>query len=154
MWFPGGGRDERPRDRRIAPTLAGSNLLDNSLFPTTLGGPPRPTRRPRSEGSLVERLLGGPVGSAGRTVTCIACGRTVDREDAREYDRKGDRWDRENKTFEYLCKPCHGDLNHQPRDELEGLLVEIDAGERSREEFLEWYCVLVEERYGPLEDER
>lgn len=131
--------------------LAGWNLFGSALFPPAFGGTPPVTAGPRSNGSLVERLLGG---TAGQTVTCIACGRTVDRDDAREYDSQGDRWDRENKSFEYLCKPCHGDLNHQPRDELEGLLMELDAGECDREEFLQWYCALVEERYGPLEEER
>ena len=87
-------------------------------------------------------------------VTCIACGDEVPRSKAREYDRYGDRWGSRDREFEYLCKPCHRELNHQPRDELEALLVELDAGEHDREEFLEWYCHLVEERYGPLEEER
>ncbi|WP_254765845.1 DUF7562 family protein [Salinilacihabitans rarus] len=86
------------------------------------------------------------------TVTCIACGETVARDDAREYDKHGDRWDRDGKEFEYLCKPCDNDLCHQSRDELEDLLIELGAGERSQAEFLSWYLATVEERYGPLEE--
>lgn len=86
------------------------------------------------------------------TVTCIACGASVPRTDAREYDKHGDRWDRHDKDFEFLCKPCDRGLCHQPRDELETLLIEVGAGERSREEFLEWYAAVVEERYGPVEE--
>ncbi|MFB6094688.1 MAG: hypothetical protein ABEJ77_07075 [Halanaeroarchaeum sp.] len=69
-------------------------------------------------------------------VTCIACGETVAREAAREYDKHGDRWDREDKTFEYLCKPCFRGLSKQPRDGLETLLVSIGAGRVSDREFL------------------
>ena len=39
-----------------------------------------------------------------RTVTCIACGDSISRSDAREYDKLGDRWEREGKDFEFLCK--------------------------------------------------
>lgn len=87
------------------------------------------------------------------TVTCIACGCSLSRSSAREYDKYGDRWDRTDKTFEHLCKECHTGLCHQPRAELEGLLVEIDAGHLNNEEFFRWYCALVEERYGPLEEQ-
>lgn len=86
-----------------------------------------------------------------RIVTCIACGRSVGRSDAREYDKHGDRWEREGKEFEHLCKECFRDLCHQPRDDLETLLTESHAGEGSREDFLARYGELVEERYGPLE---
>ena len=86
--------------------------------------------------------------------TCIACGDSIRRSEAREYDKYGDRWDREGKEFEYLCKPCYRELCHQPRDELEGLLVEVDAGERTREKFLKWYSATVEDRYGTLEEEQ
>jgi len=86
--------------------------------------------------------------------TCIACGDSIRRSEAREYDKYGDRWDREGKEFEYLCKPCYRELCHQPRDELEGLLVEVDAGERTQEKFLEWYSATVEDRYGTLEEEQ
>lgn len=86
------------------------------------------------------------------TVTCIACGTSVSRDEAREYDKYGNRWDRSDKEFEHLCKPCYRELCHQPREELEGLLVEIDAGESDDNRFLEWYAALVEERYGPIEE--
>ncbi|MFB6171700.1 MAG: hypothetical protein ABEJ23_04150 [Haloarculaceae archaeon] len=85
-------------------------------------------------------------------VTCVACGTTLERADAREYDKYGNRWERTDKAFEYLCKPCHRDLCHQPRAELEGLLEAAGAGECSRETFLARYGELVEERYGTLED--
>ncbi|ADJ16407.1 DUF7562 family protein [Halalkalicoccus jeotgali] len=97
----------------------------------------------------------GPRKQGQRTVTCIACGDAVRRSDAREYDKYGDRWDRDGKEFEHLCKDCYRDLCHQPRAELEGLLVEINAGTHSQSEFLSWYCALVDERYGsPSEHER
>jgi hypothetical protein len=86
------------------------------------------------------------------SVTCIACGSDLPREDAREYDKHGDRWDRADKSFEYLCKPCYRDLCHQPRDELESLLVDVGAGDADREAFLAGYCGAVEERYGPIEE--
>ncbi|QCC51713.1 DUF7562 family protein [Halapricum salinum] len=75
-------------------------------------------------------------------VTCLACGQTLDREEAREYDKYGDRWDRDGKTFEYLCKPCDRDRCHQPRDGLEATLVAADAGRTDRESFLRRYCEL------------
>jgi hypothetical protein len=84
-------------------------------------------------------------------VTCIACGETVPRTDAREYDKHGDRFDRRGKEFEYLCKPCYRDLCHQPRGELEDLLVESGAGEAGREEFLREYADLAN---GETERER
>jgi hypothetical protein len=89
-------------------------------------------------------------GSRDRTtqVTCIACGETVSRRDAREYDKEGDRYDRVDKEFEYLCKPCHGDIDTQPRGNLESLLTESGAGEVDRGEFLERYAELATER-GP-----
>jgi len=87
------------------------------------------------------------------TVTCLACGEQVTRSKAREYDKHGDRWDRGEKTFEHLCKSCHADLCHQPRDELEELLVESRAGETNRDAFLSSYLEAVEERYGTLEEE-
>ncbi|MFC6716503.1 hypothetical protein ACFQGT_19410 [Natrialbaceae archaeon GCM10025810] len=87
------------------------------------------------------------------TVSCPACGATIDRERAREYDKHGDRWDREGKEFEHLCRSCYDDLCQYPRDELEDLLVEIGAGERSRDAFLAAYVRSVEERYGPFEEQ-
>ena len=85
-------------------------------------------------------------------LTCIACGATVGRADAREYDRFGNRWDREDKAFEPLCKPGPDALSHQPRGDLEELLVDADAGETDRGTFLASYVALVEERYGSLEE--
>ena len=89
---------------------------------------------------------------SGKSVVCIACGTSVSRTEAREYDKYGDRWDRDGKEFEYVCKGCHGDLCHLPRDELETLLVDIDDERLPREEFLARYSRQVEERYGPLEE--
>ena len=90
-----------------------------------------------------------------RTVTCIACGDSISRSDAREYDKLGDRWEREGKDFEFLCKECFRELCHQPREGLEALLTESLAGEGTRKEFLARYGELVEERYGaPEERER
>jgi hypothetical protein len=74
--------------------------------------------------------------TADTTVDCIACGETVARSDAREYDRHGDRWDRDDKRFEYLCKPCDDERCHLPRDGLEATLVEAGAGEAGRDAFL------------------
>ena len=84
----------------------------------------------------------------GDEVTCIACGATVSRDAAREYDKYGDRWDRRDKEFEYLCKPCHRDCCHQPREGLETLLADAGAGERGQGAFLAHYTELVRERYG------
>jgi len=75
-------------------------------------------------------------------VTCIGCGEPFDREDAREYDKHGDRWNRDGKQFEYLCKPCYRECCHQPRDGLEKTLVAADAGRTDRKTFLKRYCEL------------
>ncbi|RJT02571.1 MULTISPECIES: DUF7562 family protein [Halococcus] len=89
----------------------------------------------------------------GATVTCIACGESVQRSAAREYDKHGDRWDRDGKEFEHLCKACYRDLCHQPRDELEALVTELhETGIPSQETFVDRYGRLVEERYGTLEE--
>lgn len=72
-------------------------------------------------------------------VTCIACGETVSRSDAREYDKYGDRWDRDGKSFEYLCKPCDGECCHVDRTGLEDRLEAAGAGIASRGEFLRRY---------------
>ncbi|WP_231184697.1 hypothetical protein [Haladaptatus sp. DYF46] len=85
-----------------------------------------------------------------KSVICIACGDAVRRSAAREYDKEGNRWERNGKTFEHLCKACHRELCHQPRDELEGLLVDIDAGGVEQMEFLARYETAVKDRYGPL----
>ncbi|MFB6141858.1 MAG: hypothetical protein ABEJ30_00775 [Halorientalis sp.] len=81
-------------------------------------------------------------------VTCIACGDELPRADAREYDKHGDRWDRADKDFEYLCKGCHRDLCHQPRDDLEALLVESGAGVAPRPVVLERFCGSRRECHG------
>ncbi len=78
-----------------------------------------------------------------RQVTCIACGEMLGREDAREYDKHGDRWDREGKQFEYFCKSCHREYCHQNRDGLEETLVAADAGRTDRKTFLRRFCELM-----------
>jgi hypothetical protein len=80
------------------------------------------------------------------SVVCIACGTSVSQGDAREYDKEGDRWEREGKEFEYLCKDCHSDLSHQPRAGLESLLVDVEDRSSDRREFLERYVTTVQER--------
>ncbi|WP_129114479.1 DUF7562 family protein [Halegenticoccus tardaugens] len=87
-----------------------------------------------------------------KTVVCIACGTSVLRSEAREYDKEGNRWDRYGKEFEHLCKDCYRELCHQPRNELESLLLEIEADGISQSEFLRRYLGAVEERYGPAEE--
>lgn len=82
------------------------------------------------------------------TTVCIACGVSIRRTEAREYDKQGNRWERRGKEFEHLCKSCYSDLCHQPRNELEELLVEIEADDIGHEEFLARYVGAVEERYG------
>ena len=62
----------------------------------------------------------------GTTVVCIACGTSLPRSEAREYDKQGNRWERHDKSFEHLCKECYRELCHQPRDELEALLVDVE----------------------------
>jgi hypothetical protein len=86
------------------------------------------------------------------TVTCPACGRTLDREDAREYDKYGDRFDRRGKSFEHFCKPCHDDLCLQGRDGLEATLVDIGAGKHADTEFFERFAAEIEGRDGSIEE--
>lgn len=90
-------------------------------------------------------------GPSGRRVVCPACGRRVARADAREYDKHGDRWDRDEKEFEYLCRPCHGSLSLQSRDGLEALLCQAGAGQVDRRTFLERYDALSAERSESVE---
>lgn len=87
-----------------------------------------------------------------KTVVCIACGSSVLRSEAREYDKEGNRWDRRNKEFEHLCKSCHNALCHQPRDDLESLIVDIEEEGVARNEFLRRYMDAVNERYGSTEE--
>jgi len=82
----------------------------------------------------------------GKTVVCIACGTSLPRAEAREYDKEGDRWDRQNKAFEHLCKACHRGICHQPRGQLESLLLDAESGDVSRGEFLARYLDAIEER--------
>ncbi len=79
------------------------------------------------------------------TVCCIACGTDVPRTDAREYDKHGNRFEREDKQFEFLCKPCHKEYSHQPRNELEATLVEAGAGTTDDTTFLKRYVAIVRE---------
>jgi len=81
--------------------------------------------------------------SSTREVTCIACGDTLSRSAAREYDKYGNRWNRSGKEFEFLCKPCDKVSSHFPRDGLEERLVRADAGETDTESFLRCYLDLV-----------
>ena len=81
-------------------------------------------------------------------VTCIACGDSLPRTEAREYDKYGDRWDRANKDFEYLCKPCDGELSRQARHGLEALLVDVERegsdGEYPQADFCHRYLERLE----------
>ena len=88
-----------------------------------------------------------------KTVVCIACGTSVLRSEAREYDKEGDRWERRGKEFEHLCKDCYRELSHQPRGNLEALVSEIEADAGDREEFLRCYVDAVEERDSAEEHE-
>jgi len=78
-------------------------------------------------------------GGGDTTVVCIACGESVPRSAAREYDKTGDRWERHDKRFEHLCKACFRELSHQPRSGLESLLVAIEDDGLSETEFLSRY---------------
>lgn len=86
-----------------------------------------------------------------KTVVCIACGAALLRNEAREYDKEGNRWDRRGKRFEYLCKECYRELTHQPRGGLEDLLDDVQASGQSREEFLRRYLCEVERRANERE---
>jgi hypothetical protein len=81
-----------------------------------------------------------------RSVDCPACGQSVPRTQAREYDKFGDRWDRRGKTFEHLCRGCHEDLCHQGRKGLEELLLDLGAGQHEDREFLRRYARAVEDQ--------
>jgi len=91
-------------------------------------------------------------GRQGQTeVTCIACGDDIPRSDAREYDKFGDRWEREGKEFEYFCKPCDRDRCHQPRGNLETLLEDVESHTdetdgTEQDAFLATYLELTERR--------
>lgn len=85
-----------------------------------------------------------------QTVQCIACGATRARDEAREYDRYGNRWERADKTFEYLCKPCHVTECHLPRQDLEETLLAVDR-QPSPVAFVEQYYRQVLDRIDPEE---
>jgi len=93
----------------------------------------------------------GPGGKEG-TVTCPACGRQLDRENAREYDKYGDRFDRRGKSFEYFCTDCHDELSLQGREGLEETLIEIGAGKEHDEEFFRRFAAAIEEQDGSIEE--
>lgn len=88
----------------------------------------------------------------GKTVTCTACGASVRRSEAREYDKHGDRWERHDKAFEHFCKDCFRELCHQPRRNLESTLLTIEADGLSQAEFLERYLDRVEAESGSTEE--
>ena len=83
---------------------------------------------------------------SGNSVVCIACGDESAREQAREYDKEGNRWDRREKEFEYLCKDCYSDLTHQPREGLEERLEEACERGQTAEEFVRRYLRAAAER--------
>ncbi len=87
-------------------------------------------------------------------VTCIACGDHIDRSAAREYDKYGDRWDRRNKEFEHLCKPCHRHLCHHARPDLEALLTTIETGSLTQTQFLQQYRDRVEREHDSPESHK
>jgi len=74
-----------------------------------------------------------------QTVSCPACGESVPRSEAREYDKEGNRWERQDKTFEHFCKACFRELCHQPRRDLESTLTKIQDSGLSQEAFLQRY---------------
>lgn len=86
------------------------------------------------------------------SVVCIACGTSLPQSEAREYDKEGDRWDRQGKEFEHLCKDCHSGLSHQPRAGLESMLLDIEMETNNRQEFLEGYAATVHDRSESTEE--
>lgn len=91
--------------------------------------------------------MDGPRGDP-RLVTCPACGSDVDRREAREYHKDGDPWEQPTRRIEYLCRSCDDGLSREPRDGLEALLVDIDAGRCDRETFLQRYVEAVGGQWG------
>ena len=82
-------------------------------------------------------------------VTCIACGMTVPRSAAREYDRFGNRWDRDEKRFEHMCKPCHDVECHLPRGDLETFLVTVGSEHESPQTFVTAYYAALGDQADP-----
>ncbi|PSP52218.1 hypothetical protein BRC60_00705 [Halobacteriales archaeon QH_1_68_42] len=72
----------------------------------------------------------------GREVTCIACGETVPRSKAREYD----------------SKPCDRDRCHQPRSDLEAVLEDAEAAADGEESFVGAYLDLAERHDESVEE--
>lgn len=87
-------------------------------------------------------MLGGSA-AADDTVICIACGESLPRSAAREYDKTGDRWERHDKEFEHFCKDCFRELCHQPRTGLESTVETIEAEGLSAGEFAERFLSAV-----------
>ncbi|GGL69863.1 DUF7562 family protein [Halocalculus aciditolerans] len=92
------------------------------------------------------------------SVTCIACGTSVDEADAYEYHKHGDhtddhsgdhaddaRHDHAGDPPEYLCAACFDDLSPGDRDGLEQLLCGLQAGDVTTREFLTRYADAVQE---------
>lgn len=75
-------------------------------------------------------------------VACIACGMSVDGDDAHEYHKHGDT--RTETPPEYLCSACFDDLSPADRDGLEQLLCHLEAGTLSTREFLTRYADAVQ----------
>lgn len=94
-----------------------------------------------------------PRSGDGREVTCPACGRQVERRDAREYDKFGNERGRRAEVVEYLCRACFDDLTHEARDDLEAILVDINAGGCDRETFLRRYRRITLGRRGRRRDQ-
>jgi hypothetical protein len=97
-------------------------------------------------------MWGSPDRSRGQEVTCIACGETVSRSNAREYDKYGNRWDRRDKQFEYLCKPCDRERCHQSRGGLETLLEDVEAESDGTDSFVATFFDLAERRDESVEE--
>lgn len=89
---------------------------------------------------------------AREAVTCPACGQTLPREDAREYDKFGDNFDHEAKPVEYFCQDCYEELSFQDRTGLEELLIEIGAGDTTDATFLRELATASEDRDGSKEE--
>lgn len=87
-------------------------------------------------------------GAGDESVTCIACGETLPRTDAREYDKYGDRWSRDGKEFEHLCKPCFRGLTKHSRDGLEDILTEVSDADLTQEEFVAAFVDATRETAG------
>lgn len=87
------------------------------------------------------------------TVACLACGESVERSAAREYDKHGNRWNRDDKRFEYLCKPCDTDRCHSPRNSLESDLVAAGAGRQDDAAFFAAYFDVVADDRPVARDE-